>query len=66
MTLRQLVEPWHPDAKTSPQRAVEGEVREVERRRLDAERMNVTVPVADVLGTVPPEEAVQALKKAAA
>ncbi len=37
---------------------------DVERRRLDAERTHA--PVADGLGTVPREKAVQALKKAAA
>ena len=65
MTPRQLVEQWHADAKTSPRRAAEGEAREVERRRLNAERMHATVPVADVLGTVLIDKAVQALKMAA-
>ncbi len=38
----------------------------LERRRLDAERMHATVPVSDVLGTVLIDTAVRALQKAAA
>ena len=66
MTLRQLVEQWHADAKTLPQRGAEAEARDVERRRLDAEHMHATARGADGLGTVPLEKAVRALKKAAA
>ncbi len=41
-------------------------LRELERRRLDAERMHATARVADVLGTVLIDKAVRALQKAAA
>ena len=41
-------------------------LRELERRRLDAERIHATAPVADVLGTVLTHKAVRALQKAEA
>ena len=66
MTLRQLVEQWHADAKTLPQWGVEAEARKAERRRLDAEHMHATAPVVDVLGTVLIDKAARALQKAAA
>jgi hypothetical protein len=52
MTPRQLLEQWHADAKTLPQWGAEAEARKAERRRLHAEHMHATVPVADVPGTV--------------
>ena len=66
MTLRQVVKQWHADAKTLPHWGVEAEAREVERSRLDAERIHATVTVADVLSTVLIDKAVRALQKAAA
>ena len=66
MTRAQLVAEWHADANTLPLWGAEAEAREVERCRLDAEHMHATAPVADVLGTVLIDKAVQALKKAAA
>jgi len=65
MTVGDLVEQRHADAKTLPEWA-EAEAPDLKRRRLDGDCMNVIALVAYVLGTVLIDKAVQALQKAAA